>query len=155
MAASAHPARRASQPQAQQHTPASPMNPRQSTEPASPIPTGRIRAGGRRMRSLAALALGLVLTLLALEVLLRFLPVNRGFAVAAVQPDQPVLHFRPNRDFTWSKGPLFALATEIPTNNAGFRNDRDYLPPPPSPSRCSPWSATATWWRPWCPSPRR
>ena len=86
------------------------------------------RPRSRRLASaLGALAVGSTAALVALEVVFRFLPVNQGFVIEPVQAEHPVLHFEPERCFTWSKGPRFALATEVCTNNVGFRSDRDYV----------------------------
>jgi hypothetical protein len=82
---------------------------------------------GRRLRGIAiALTGGLLGTLLVLEVVLRFLPVNRTAGFTTVSAEDPVLRLEANRCSSRSLGPRLALPTEVCVNNAGFRNDVDY-----------------------------
>jgi hypothetical protein len=76
---------------------------------------------------LAALAIGLGLPLLAAELVLRFLPVQTGLRAVAVDAANPVLHFTPDRPFSYSKGWSFELANRGWVNNAGFVNEQDYV----------------------------
>ncbi len=74
----------------------------------------------------AAVLFGLALVLLPAELILRFLPVNTGLRTVAVNADQPVFHFTPNRPFVYSNGWNLAMANTGRVNNAGFVNDQDY-----------------------------
>jgi hypothetical protein len=67
-----------------------------------------------------ALLLGLA------EVALRFMPVASAMRAQAVNAENPVYHFAPNRDFVYSRGWNFALFNRGHVNNAGFVNDQDY-----------------------------
>jgi hypothetical protein len=79
--------------------------------------------------SLISIAFGVLVVLVGAEVLLRFLPYNSGLRVQPVNAANPILHFEPNRSATWSQGWDFEMVNRgIRTNNAGFRNDRDYDP---------------------------
>jgi len=75
-------------------------------------------------------SLTVVLTLAAClvvaEVVLRFLPVASGTRTLAVNAQNPVFHFTPNRDFVFSTGWDMDLANRGHVNNAGFLNDQDY-----------------------------
>ncbi len=77
-------------------------------------------------KRIAALSLGVVATLVALEVALRFLPVNTGLATQRVDDACPILRFAPNAEFVWSKGWAFDLATRGHVNAQGFVHDDDY-----------------------------
>ena len=67
-----------------------------------------------------------LLTLIALEIGLRFLPVSDTFLSEPVTKEQPVARFKPDRDITWSRHFNFALANKRHINNDGFFNDQDY-----------------------------
>lgn len=67
-----------------------------------------------------------LLSLGALEILCRFLPVNEGQYAAHVDASRPVMTFEPNRRFIWSRGWNFAIVTEKRSNNVGFLSDTDY-----------------------------
>lgn len=77
------------------------------------------------MASVAA-SLSVIACLLALEIILRFLPVDSGFYMQPVTQENPVARFEPNRDFTWSDEWNFAIVNHGYVNNAGFVNDQDY-----------------------------
>lgn len=80
------------------------------------------------LMNLGCVALGTVLAFLALELLLRFLPVNEPFnSPESVTEENPILHFIPNGEFTFSRGFDFALVNTLRTNNLGFVNDQDYV----------------------------
>jgi hypothetical protein len=70
----------------------------------------------------------LFLPLAVMEGVFRLLPVNSGLGTQPVNAEQPVLHFAPGRDFTYSKGWDFALINRGRINQAGFVNDQDYQP---------------------------
>jgi len=82
---------------------------------------------GRFLKNLATVIVSLALTALVLEVVLQFLPVSQGFQSVAVNADQPVFHARPSRIVTSSRDWDFFNAREVRINNAGFRNDQDYV----------------------------
>jgi hypothetical protein len=73
-----------------------------------------------------AVASGVVITALALEVVLQLLPVSDAQHRLAVNDADPVLRFEPNRSAMWSRKWNFELANRTRTNNAGFVCDFDY-----------------------------
>ena len=73
-----------------------------------------------------AFLLATMVTLLGVEVALRFLPVSSLPTVARVTSEQPVFRFSPEQDFVYSKGWNLALANTGKVNNAGFVNDQPY-----------------------------
>ncbi len=75
---------------------------------------------------IATIALSGFITLLTLEIILRFLPVDSGFYMQPVTQENPVARFVPNRNFTWSDEWNFAIVNHGRINNAGFVNDQDY-----------------------------
>jgi hypothetical protein len=75
---------------------------------------------------MVAVALGLVLSLVAAEGLMRLLPVATGTFAEPVNASAPVFHFVPNRDFIWSSDWYFSIVNRGRTNNVGFVNDQDY-----------------------------
>jgi hypothetical protein len=83
--------------------------------------------------ALLAAGLGVFLCLLALEVILRFLPVSEGLNTLPVNESNPVVRFKPNRVATWSKFPDFSLVNTVRVNNYGFVNNEDYVPNGPDP----------------------
>ena len=70
---------------------------------------------------------GFAVTLAAVELVLRFLPVNEGPLQQPVNADMPVISFYPDRDFTWSHGWNFSIIAHKHANNFGFFNDQDYV----------------------------
>jgi hypothetical protein len=80
-----------------------------------------------------SIAAGIAVTLLALEIVLRFLPVNEGARAMPVNEAMPVPHFEPSRHFVWSKEWDFQIVNHVKTNNYGFINDQDYDPSVPTP----------------------
>lgn len=79
----------------------------------------------------ALLALSsVVVTLLLLEILLRFLPVHSSLSAMPVNAADPVAHYAPHLPFTYSVGWNLALARSGRTNNAGYVNDQDYVADP-------------------------
>lgn len=77
---------------------------------------------------LAAIFFAIIATLIGLEIILRFLPVNEGLRVAALNDKQPVMHFEPNRTSKWSRGWNFSITNKVHSNNYGFLNDQNYDP---------------------------
>lgn len=82
---------------------------------------------------LISIVLGILLSLLTMELVLRFLPVNEGARPAVVDQEHPVRALEPNRTFVWSADWNFVIVNTVHTNNLGFVNDQDYLPDQPSP----------------------
>lgn len=76
--------------------------------------------------AIAAFSIGLVATLLCVEVVLRFLPVSSMPMVTRVNGEQPIFHFVPEQSYVYSKGWNLALANTGWVNNAGFVNDQRY-----------------------------
>lgn len=67
-------------------------------------------------------------TLIAAELLLRFLPYRQGLQAQAVTTDQPVFRFARNRNSTFSDDWNFNQVNRVRVNNDGFVNDADYDP---------------------------
>lgn len=85
------------------------------------------RSMKKRLFPIAAAGLSLFLTLLALEIVLCFLPVNDIYRTLPVNEKSPVARFPPDRELTYSKLPWFHLANTVRINNMGFRNDQTYV----------------------------
>jgi hypothetical protein len=81
----------------------------------------------RLMFSLTAIFLGIAIPVLALEVLLRFLPVTTPLGTVVVNERNPIIHFTPNQAFTYSQGWRFSMVNTGRINNYGFVNQKDYL----------------------------
>jgi hypothetical protein len=75
-----------------------------------------------------SILIGLFASLLILESLLRFFPVNELLLSMPVNDENPVLRFVPNQTLTWSKSPNFVMKNTVHSNNYGFLNDQDYDP---------------------------
>jgi len=80
-----------------------------------------------------SIGVGLATPLLALEVALRFMPVNEGLRTLPVNEQNPVRRFQPNRTSTWSRGWNFRQINSVHSNNYGFLNDIDYSTTDPRP----------------------
>lgn len=78
--------------------------------------------------ALTAILISIVGTLVAAEVVLRFLPVNEGLRAQPVDAANPVFRFEPNRTAVWSEGWNFESVNHVHVNNDGFINDQDYDP---------------------------
>jgi hypothetical protein len=83
-------------------------------------------------RKLALLAGAGVAVALALEGLLRLVPVQDG-PNAALEHADPDVRFEPGRRFTWSRGWRMRGSNELATNNLGFVSPADYEPEDPRP----------------------
>jgi hypothetical protein len=70
---------------------------------------------------------------LALELILRALPVADATLALPVDEKNPVPRLQPDREFRYSKGWNFALHTLKRTNNHGFLSDYDYFRQGPRP----------------------
>jgi len=75
-----------------------------------------------------AISLGFasLVTIVFLEMMLRFLPVCDPTRRLPVNDGNPILRFEPNRTFIWSQGWNFELVNEVHVNNFGFVNNHDY-----------------------------
>ena len=76
-------------------------------------------------RVMAAL-LGTLASVVCLELLLRTLPVYGGSRTLAVNDENPVIRFAPNREFVWSRDWNFSIVNKVRVNNYGFVSDFDY-----------------------------
>lgn len=76
---------------------------------------------------LKALCLGCAITLVLMEIVLRFCAVSTGLRPETVDAEHPVYHFEPNHSFVFSRDWNFALANKGHVNNEGFVNDQDYV----------------------------
>ncbi len=95
-----------------------------------PSCTPRMR---RASCAVISIGLGIMLALVAMELVLRFLPVNEGARPQAVDQEHPVRTLEPSRTFVWSADWNFAIVNTVRTNSLGFVNDQDYLPGQQSP----------------------
>src|SRR5947208_1609147 len=84
-------------------------------------------------KSLALLLASIGLWLVSAEVVCRFLPVHSGFEVQPVDAANPIIRFRPNRDYLYSHGALLTNINRGHVNNYGFTNGQDYDLPDPRP----------------------
>src|SRR5205814_569739 len=62
------------------------------------------------------------------EGIFRLLPVHTGFEVQPVNAENPIIRFRPNRDFLYSHGAFLTNVNHGHVNNDGFINDQNYDP---------------------------
>src|SRR5256885_14800605 len=75
------------------------------------------------------LLLGSILLWVAIaEGICQLLPVHSAFEVQPVNADNPIIRFRPNRDYLYSHGALLTNVNRGHVNNYGFVNDQDYQP---------------------------
>lgn len=72
--------------------------------------------------------IALTFTLLLIEGVLYFLPVNEGLRTQPVNDDNPIARLEPNRTSTWSRFADFSMINTVRSNNYGFINDQDYDP---------------------------
>lgn len=75
---------------------------------------------------LLSILIGLLFTLILLELIFRVLPTRESLKVLPVNSDNPVIRFTPNRDVIWSSGAEFSIITKKHVNNYGFLNDQNY-----------------------------
>ena len=85
--------------------------------------TSRLRQLGF---ALAPVSLTVVFCLGSAEILLRFLPVASGLRTMPVNAENPVFHFTPERDVTFSRAWNFDMVNRRRVNGAGWVNDQDY-----------------------------
>jgi len=79
-------------------------------------------------KSLLLLVGSSLLWLAIAEGICRLLPVHSGFEVQPVDAENPIIRFRPNRDFLYSHGAFLTNVNRGHINNYGFVNDQDYQP---------------------------
>ena len=99
------------------------MSSRNNAVSERPEATSRLRQLGF---ALATVSLTVVLCLGSAEILLRFLPVQSGLRTMPVNAENPVFHFTPERDVTFSRAWNFDMVNYRRVNNAGWVNDQDY-----------------------------
>ncbi|MDZ4774136.1 MAG: hypothetical protein SGI72_13485 [Planctomycetota bacterium] len=71
--------------------------------------------------------LGVGITLVLLEIVLRFCPVSTGLRPQTVDAEHPIYRFVPSRSYTFSRDWNFALANKGWVNADGFVNDQEYV----------------------------
>src|SRR5215831_7875023 len=76
--------------------------------------------------ALVTVSLTIVLCLGSAEVVLRFLPVPSGLRTQPVDAKNPVFHFTPDRNATFSRGWDFEMVNHRRVNNVGWVNDQNY-----------------------------
>src|SRR5207248_11411494 len=92
-----------------------------------PIAERRPRRMGTEFRKSLLLLVGSTLFWLAIaEGIFRLLPVHTGFEVQPVNAENPIIRFRPNRDFLYSHGAFLTNVNHGHVNNDGFINNQDY-----------------------------
>lgn len=80
-----------------------------------------------------ALLIGVLAPLAALEMVLRLLPVHESLHKLPVNDENPLMRFKPNRQFTFSTGWDLSLVNEVRVNNHGFVADFPYERDAPGP----------------------
>jgi hypothetical protein len=76
--------------------------------------------------ALITVSLSVIACLAAAEILLSFMPVRSALRSLPVTPENPVFHFAPDRDVTFSRGWNFDMINHRRVNNAGWVNDQNY-----------------------------
>ena len=76
--------------------------------------------------ALITVSLTVVVCLGSAEILLRFLPVQSGLRSQPVTAENPIFHFTPERDATFSRGWNLDMVNRRRVNNAGWINDQSY-----------------------------
>jgi hypothetical protein len=79
-------------------------------------------------KSLLLLIGSTLLWLAIAEGICQLLPVHTGFEVQPVDAENPVIRFRPNRDYLYSHGAFLTNVNRGHVNNYGFVNNQDYQP---------------------------
>lgn len=75
---------------------------------------------------LLSILIGLIFTLILLELVFRVVPTRESLKVLPVNEANPVIRFTPNRDVIWSSGAGFSIISKKHVNNYGFLNDQNY-----------------------------
>ncbi len=78
------------------------------------------------MLATAVVAGATLLPVLAIEVVLRWLPVSTATSAMALDDANPVMRYAPNQRYVYSKGWNFQIVNYGRINNYGFVNDEDY-----------------------------
>lgn len=73
-----------------------------------------------------AVALGVLVPLVAIEMGFRLLPTMRGLWRVSIDASQTVAHYRPSQPMVWSVGASLEHPNRGRINNFGFVNDQDY-----------------------------
>ena len=94
--------------------------------------TGPVRRS-RWILPVVAVVLALLATLVVLEILFRLLPVHESLHKLAVNDENPIMRFKPDREFTYSTRWDLRLVNDVRVNNYGFVSDFDYHPDAPEP----------------------
>lgn len=81
-------------------------------------------------KALISFFAGTVLVLLGAELLLQFLPVNRGVAYARVDSANPTPRMLPHQSVQWSRGCELVQANNVVTNADGYTDRRDFRETP-------------------------
>ena len=76
--------------------------------------------------TLTGIFLSSLFTLIVIDLILFFFPVNQGMRALSVNKQNPVFRFEPNRTSQYSKNWNFDIKNIVKTNNDGFVNDFDY-----------------------------
>src|SRR5262249_60812916 len=76
--------------------------------------------------ALVTVSLTIVLCLGSAEIVLRFLPVPSGLRTQPVNAKNPIFHFTPDRDATFSYGWDFEMVNHRRVNNKGWGNGQNY-----------------------------
>lgn len=82
---------------------------------------------------LISILLGIFLSIILLEVILRMLPVRDSLMTLPVNSTNPIIRFKEDRDVIFSHGANFSIVTKKHVNNYGFLNDQNYSPEDKSP----------------------
>jgi len=83
--------------------------------------------------AIVSILLGVAMFLFAAEVVLRFLPVTSALHSLPVNAQNPLLLFKPNRNFVYSQGWKFDDVVHGRVNRQGWVNDQDYVRDDPLP----------------------
>ena len=70
----------------------------------------------------------LAVSLVLLEVIFRVLPTAELFSRGQVNPENPIISYKPNQSITYSLGPDYHQVIEKHTNNYGYVSSLDYVP---------------------------
>ena len=68
----------------------------------------------------------LLVTLIFIEIVLLYFPVNQGLRTQAVNESFPIFRFKPNREVQYSKNWNFSLRNRVKINNFGFVSNFNY-----------------------------
>ena len=77
--------------------------------------------------ALIAVLSGIAISLVSVEIVLRFLPVSSSTGTITVDDANPIIRYTPNQPYTFSKGWHFDIVNTGRINNYGFINDLDYM----------------------------